>query len=115
MSISRMLPLESSVVKLLPGDKWLLFGLANDEIGYIIPKRQWDEQPPFAYGRDSGPVRRDQQRRSRSRADHHAHAREPHSRHVGGDSRRRPFADAAHSRHRGRETPPTDAEHRGWL
>jgi hypothetical protein len=47
-------PLETPVVKLLPGDKWLLFGLANDEIGYIIPKRQWDEQAPFAYGRDKG-------------------------------------------------------------
>jgi hypothetical protein len=45
-------PLETPVMKLLPGEKTLLFGLANDEIGYIIPKRQWDEQSPFAYGRD---------------------------------------------------------------
>ncbi|MEX0587125.1 MAG: hypothetical protein WD176_10805 [Pirellulales bacterium] len=44
-------PLETPVMKLLPGDKTLLFGLANDEIGYIIPKRQWDELPPYAYGR----------------------------------------------------------------
>ena len=29
----------------------MLVGLANDEIGYIIPKRQWDEKPPFCYGR----------------------------------------------------------------
>jgi hypothetical protein len=29
----------------------MLVGLANDEIGYIIPKRQWDERPPFCYGR----------------------------------------------------------------
>jgi hypothetical protein len=29
----------------------MLLGLANDEIGYIIPKRQWDQAPPFAYGR----------------------------------------------------------------
>jgi hypothetical protein len=28
----------------------MLFGLANDEIGYIIPKAQWDEQPPFTFG-----------------------------------------------------------------
>jgi hypothetical protein len=28
---------------------WL--GLANDEIGYVIPKRQWDYKPPYAYGR----------------------------------------------------------------
>ncbi|MEX2186479.1 MAG: neutral/alkaline non-lysosomal ceramidase N-terminal domain-containing protein [Pirellulales bacterium] len=43
-------PLEKSVASILPGDKWLLFGLANDEIGYIIPKRQWDQRGPFAYG-----------------------------------------------------------------
>ena len=30
----------------------LILGLANDEIGYIIPRRQWDREPPFAYGRD---------------------------------------------------------------
>ena len=29
----------------------LVFGMANDEIGYIIPKRQWDQKPPFNYGR----------------------------------------------------------------
>jgi Neutral/alkaline non-lysosomal ceramidase, N-terminal len=44
-------PLETPVMKILPGPKTLLFGLANDEIGYIIPKRQWDDLPPFAYGR----------------------------------------------------------------
>lgn len=44
-------PLESPVAKLLPQRRWLLIGLANDEIGYILPKRQWDELPPFAYGR----------------------------------------------------------------
>jgi hypothetical protein len=44
-------PLETPVAKILPGDKWLLFGLANDEIGYIIPRRQWDNQPPYCYHR----------------------------------------------------------------
>jgi hypothetical protein len=44
-------PLEQPLVKTLPGEKWMLLGLANDEIGYIIPKRQWDQAPPFAYGR----------------------------------------------------------------
>jgi hypothetical protein len=44
-------PLEPTVESILPGKKWLLFGLANDEIGYIIPRRQWDSAPPFAYGR----------------------------------------------------------------
>jgi hypothetical protein len=46
-------PLEPPVMKTLPGPKTLLLGLANDEVGYIIPKRQWDDRPPFAYGRTS--------------------------------------------------------------
>jgi hypothetical protein len=46
-------PLEPTVTSLLPGKKWLLIGLANDELGYIIPKRQWDKVAPYAYGRDS--------------------------------------------------------------
>jgi hypothetical protein len=29
----------------------MLIGLANDEVGYIIPKRQWDVVPPFCYKR----------------------------------------------------------------
>ncbi len=41
--------LEKSVSQILPSEKWLLFGLANDEVGYIIPKRQWDERGPFAF------------------------------------------------------------------
>lgn len=44
-------PLEPSVAGTLPGKKWLLIGLANDELGYIIPRRQWDDSAPFAYGR----------------------------------------------------------------
>jgi len=47
-------PLERPVADILPGDRWLLFGLANDEIGYLIPRRQWDRAPPFCYGRDRG-------------------------------------------------------------
>lgn len=31
-----------------------VLGLCNDELGYIIPRSEWDEAPPFAYGR-SGP------------------------------------------------------------
>jgi hypothetical protein len=42
---------EPHVMGLLPGPKTLVIGLANDEIGYIIPKRQWDQLPPFCYGR----------------------------------------------------------------
>jgi len=31
----------------------LVVGLANDEIGYIIPKSQWDAEAPFVYnGKD---------------------------------------------------------------
>ncbi len=30
-------------------------GLSNDEIGYIIPKSQWDTKAPFTYGRESAP------------------------------------------------------------
>jgi hypothetical protein len=44
-------PLEPTVVSLVPSDKWLLFGLASDEIGYVLPKRQWDDKKPFCYGR----------------------------------------------------------------
>lgn len=44
-------PLEPAVMDLLPGKRTLLVGMANDEVGYIIPKRQWDRKSPFAYGR----------------------------------------------------------------
>ncbi len=30
-----------------------IIGLANDLLGYLIPKSQWDYEPPFAYGRKS--------------------------------------------------------------
>jgi hypothetical protein len=44
-------PTEPPVMASLPGSKTMIFGLANDEVGYIIPKRQWDNAAPFAYGR----------------------------------------------------------------
>ena len=44
-------PIEPAVYKQLKGKYRMLIGLANDEIGYIIPKRQWDEKEPFCYGR----------------------------------------------------------------
>jgi hypothetical protein len=47
-------PLEPTIDQVLAGKKWLLVGLANDELGYIIPKRQWDKSPPYAYGKDGG-------------------------------------------------------------
>jgi hypothetical protein len=47
-------PLEPTITSLMPSPKWLLVGLANDELGYIIPKRQWDKAAPHAYGKDGG-------------------------------------------------------------
>jgi hypothetical protein len=44
-------PIEPAIYKQLKARHKMILGLANDEIGYIIPKRQWDEKPPFCYGR----------------------------------------------------------------
>ncbi|MHB1425492.1 MAG: neutral/alkaline non-lysosomal ceramidase N-terminal domain-containing protein, partial [Gemmataceae bacterium] len=44
-------PIEPAIYKQLRGPWRMLIGLAGDEIGYIIPKRQWDEKAPFCYGR----------------------------------------------------------------
>jgi hypothetical protein len=44
-------PIEPAIYKQLKGPFRMMIGLANDELGYIIPKRQWDEKPPFCYGR----------------------------------------------------------------
>lgn len=41
--------------ELMPGRVKFVFGLANDEIGYIIPKSQWDEKPPHPYGAKRSP------------------------------------------------------------
>jgi hypothetical protein len=38
--------------ELMPGKFKFVIGLANDEIGYIIPKSQWDALPPYAYKRE---------------------------------------------------------------
>jgi hypothetical protein len=46
-------PIEPSVLDTLPDGPVLILGLANDEVGYIIPRRQWDREPPFAYGLDT--------------------------------------------------------------
>ena len=44
-------PLEIPPIReLMPGKVKFLFGLANDEIGYIIPKSEWDEKPPYLNG-----------------------------------------------------------------
>ena len=41
---------EPAVYAQMKGKHRMIVGLGNDEIGYIIPKRQWDEKPPFCYG-----------------------------------------------------------------
>ncbi len=46
-------PIEPSIYQQLTSPHKMIIGLANDEIGYIIPKRQWDEKAPFCYGRKS--------------------------------------------------------------
>jgi hypothetical protein len=40
---------------MMPGKYKFVFCLANDEIGYIIPKSQWDVITPFTYGRKDSP------------------------------------------------------------
>ena len=49
-------PVEVPAIRdLMPGKYKFMFGLANDEIGYIIPKSQWDEKAPFTYGKNGQP------------------------------------------------------------
>ena len=36
--------------EMMPGRVKFLFGLANDEVGYIIPKSEWDDRAPWLYG-----------------------------------------------------------------
>ncbi|MGF1583447.1 MAG: neutral/alkaline non-lysosomal ceramidase N-terminal domain-containing protein [Gemmataceae bacterium] len=43
--------LEPSIYSQFSTKHKMIIGLANDEIGYIIPKRQWDQKPPYCYGR----------------------------------------------------------------
>ena len=44
-------PRERPLFTLLRSEYKLVFGLAGDEIGYVIPRSQWDARKPFAYGR----------------------------------------------------------------
>jgi hypothetical protein len=46
---------ELSIRDMMPGQFKFVIGLANDEVGYIIPKSQWDVKAPYTYGRDSSP------------------------------------------------------------
>jgi len=44
-----------SVREMMPGKYKFIFGLANDEIGYIIPKSQWDAKAPYTYDANDSP------------------------------------------------------------
>jgi len=39
----------------IPGRYKFLGGLSNDMVGYIVPKSQWDAEPPFTYGYKNRP------------------------------------------------------------
>jgi len=41
--------------ELMPGRIKFIFGLANDEIGYIIPKSEFDRMPPYLYNAKKAP------------------------------------------------------------
>ncbi len=41
--------------ELMPGSVRFVVGLANDELGYMVPRSQWDELPPYTYGRAKRP------------------------------------------------------------
>lgn len=43
-------PIEPSIYGQFKGKHKMIIGLGNDEIGYILPKRQWDVKEPFCYG-----------------------------------------------------------------
>jgi hypothetical protein len=43
------------VREMMTGKYKFIFCLANDEIGYIIPKSQWDTKAPYTYGRSDSP------------------------------------------------------------
>lgn len=39
----------------MSGQFKFIFGLSNDQIGYIIPKSEWDEKSPYLYDTDNSP------------------------------------------------------------
>jgi hypothetical protein len=49
-------PLETPPIReMMRGKYKFVFGLANDEIGYIVPKSQWDANAPYTYGKEDRP------------------------------------------------------------
>ena len=47
--------IEPAIYKQLRGPYRMLIGLASDEIGYIIPKSEWDRKKPYIYGEKKKP------------------------------------------------------------
>lgn len=41
---------EPGIYAQMAGKHKMLIGLANDELGYFIPKRQWDDKAPYCFG-----------------------------------------------------------------
>ena len=53
-------PMETPPLRdLMPGKYKFVLGLANDEIGYIIPKSEWDVEAPYLYGAKKSPYGED--------------------------------------------------------
>lgn len=48
-------PIEPAIWDQLKSPYKMLIGLANDELGYILPKRQWDEKAPYTHGLKRAP------------------------------------------------------------
>jgi len=49
-------PLELPVARdMMKGKYKFIIGLGNDELGYIIPKSEWDKDPPFTYSEKEAP------------------------------------------------------------
>jgi hypothetical protein len=49
-------PLETPPIReLMPGRIKFILGLANDEIGYIIPRTEWDRTAPHLYNAKKAP------------------------------------------------------------
>jgi hypothetical protein len=44
-------PFEPTIRQALTAPYQFVFGLANDELGYIIPRAEWDENPPYLKGK----------------------------------------------------------------
>ena len=49
-------PVEIPVAReMMKGKYKIIIGLGNDELGYIIPKSEWDDDPPYIYNEQESP------------------------------------------------------------